>query len=131
MAGITDYESMRKVRRVLIGAALLVLGLFLGYTWPRSTAFPNAETGTVIRVSAGAHGAPITFVFRPSSGKEQNFVLASPTPWRSAAQWHAGGRPTCITPGSPKPASATIGVIAVRSTSGAPGESVVVWIECR
>ena len=133
MAGITDYESMRKVRRFFIGVALLVLGVVLGYTWPRSSAWPNSETGTVLSVRAGSGGGPITFVFRPSNGTEQHFVLASPTPWQSAppaAKWHASGRPGCVTPGSPEPVKATIGVIRIRSTSGAPGESVVVWIEC-
>jgi hypothetical protein len=133
MAGITDYESMRKLRRVIIGIVLLALGVGLGYTWPRSSAWPAAETGTVLSVNVAAHGAPITFVFRPTTGKEQQFVLASPTPWQPApaAKWYASGRPSCITPGSSVPARATIGVIGVRSTSGAPAESVVVWIQCR
>jgi hypothetical protein len=133
MAGIRDYETMRTVRRAFIGAVLLVVGLGLGYTWPRHTAWPNSETGTVLSVSAGPHGAPVTFVFRPGNRKVQRFVLASPTPWRSApptATWHATGRPDCVTPGSPETAKATIGVIDVRSASGAPGASVVVWIEC-
>ncbi len=120
----------QRLRTWLIGAVLLVVGVFVGYSLPQSSVSPKSEVGTVTAV----HGAPgsdgTKFTFRATGIKgTTTYVLENPTPWQATSKgsWHASGRVPCLAPG----ASATVGVVSVHPVGSAPGNPTVVWIECQ
>lgn len=119
----------QRFRTWLIGGVLVVIGVLVGYLLPQNTASPKSEAGTVMSVRSGASGVP-QFAFKTSGAKGSltTYALEDPTPWQAtrSGPWHTAGQPSCLTSG----AKATLGVISVHPVGSAPGNPMVVWIEC-
>ena len=119
----------QRLRTWFVGAVLVVIGVFVGYLLPQNTASPKSEAGTVTSVHASASGE-VRFAFKTTGpkGTQTSYGLEDPTPWQAkpSGPWHAGGHPGCLTTG----AKVTVGVIAVHPVGSAPGNPMVVWIEC-
>jgi hypothetical protein len=132
MAGFGDLEFMQRGRRMVLGAAMLLLGGVLGYTLPQSNASPASEAGSVLAVGNSTQDSGIMFDFKPDKGPRQRFRLEPATPWQAtpSGRWQREGRPTCVIPGSTAPTAATLGVVTARSVGSAPARSIVVWVEC-
>jgi hypothetical protein len=118
-----------RLRTWLIGAALIVVGVIVGYALPQNSVSPKSEAGTVMSVKGqlGDPAASVTFKATGASGPV-TYQLDSPTPWqsKSGATWHDGGTPSCLTSG----AKVTLGVVNVDGVGSAPGGERVIWIEC-
>lgn len=123
----------QRVRTWLIGAVLIVVGVLVGYVLPQNSASPKSEVGHVMSVhgSIGAAGAGFEFKTKGVTGLV-HYTLEDPTPWQAKPNgaWHRTGQPSCLVPGSTTPAKVTLGVISVRAVGSAPGNPMVVWIEC-
>ena len=123
----------QRMRTWLIGAVLVVVGVVVGYVLPQNNVSPRSEVGKVMSVhgSLGSAGANFSFETKGVAGLVR-YTLENPTPWqaRPSGTWHYSGQPQCLVPGSTKPVKATLGVISVRAVRSAPGNPMVVWIEC-
>jgi len=118
-----------RLRTWLIGAALIVVGVIVGYALPQNSVSPKSEAGTVVSVKGqlGNPNASLTFKTTGVSGSV-TYPLDSPTPWqsKSGATWHSSGTPACLTPGS----KVTLGVVNVDGVGSAPGGKRIIWVEC-
>lgn len=132
MAGFGDLDFMQRGRRVVVGAAMLLLGGVFGYALPQNNASPASESGSVLSVGNTTKDSGILFDFKPAKGPKQAFRLQPATPWQAkpSGHWHRTGQPTCLIPGSTTPTAATLGVVTVQSVGSAPGRLIVVWVEC-
>lgn len=123
----------QRVRTWLIGAVLIVVGVLVGYVLPQNSVSPKSEVGQVMSVhgSVGAAGAGFEFKTKGVTGLA-HYTLEDPTPWQAQpnGKWHHSGQPSCLVPDSKTPVKATLGVISVHSVGSAPGNPMVVWIEC-
>jgi hypothetical protein len=123
----------QRVRTWLIGAVLIVVGVLVGYVLPQNSVSPKSEVGQVTSVhgSVGTADAGFEFKTKGVTGLT-HYTLEDPTPWQAKpnGKWHGGGQPSCLVPGSKTPAKVTLGVISVHSVGSAPGNPMVVWIEC-
>jgi hypothetical protein len=125
--------DMQRMRGWLIGAVLLVVGVLVGYALPQNSVSPKSEVGKVTSVHGGlgSAGARIEFKAKGVKGFDR-YMLQDPTPWQAKPNgaWHNSGQPSCLVPGSTTPVTATLGVISVHAVGSAPGNPMVVWIEC-
>lgn len=123
----------QRARSWLIGAVLIVIGVLVGYALPQSSVSPKSEVGNVVSVhgSVGSAGAGFDFKTKGVTGLV-HYALEDPTPWQAKPNgiWHNAGQPPCLVPGSTTPAKVTLGVISVHPVGSAPGNPMVVWIEC-
>jgi hypothetical protein len=123
----------QRLRNWFVGAVLIVIGVAVGYALPSSRVSPKSEVGKVMSVhgSIGSPSAGITFKVKGATDLLL-YSLKDPTPWqaRPHARWHSGGQPSCLVPGSSKPVKATLGVVTVEPVGSAPGNPMIVWIEC-
>jgi hypothetical protein len=105
----------------------------VGYALPQNSASPKSEVGNVTSVhgSIGSPGAGFEFTTKGVAGVVR-YTLEDPTPWQAAPNgaWHSSGQPSCLVPGSKAPVKVTLGVISVHPVGSAPGNPMVVWIEC-
>ncbi len=119
----------QRLRTWLIGAVLIVIGVFVGYALPQNSASPKSEIGTVTAVhgTPGSDGTKFDFQAKGIKGTT-TYTLEDPTPWQgtSGGPWHGTGQAPCLAPG----AKATVGVVSVDAVGSAPGNPTVVWIEC-
>lgn len=123
----------QRVRTWLVGAVLIVIGVLVGYVLPQNSVSPKSEVGKVTSVhgSVGSAGAGFEFKTKGVTGLV-HYTLEDPTPWQAKPNgaWHKSGQPSCLVPGSKTPTRVTLGVISVHSVGSAPGNPMVVWIEC-
>jgi hypothetical protein len=124
---------MQRLRNWLIGAVLVVIGVVVGYLLPQNNVSPKSEVGTVTSVhgSMGSAGASLDFKTKGATGLVK-YTLEDPTPWQASpnGMWHNTGQPSCLKAGSKTPVKVTLGVISVKPVGSAPGNPMVVWIEC-
>lgn len=123
----------QRARGWLIGAVLIVLGVFVGYAWPQNNVSPKSEVGSVTSVTGniGSAGAGFEFKTKGVPGLV-HYTLEDPTPWQAKLNgtWHMTGQPPCLVADSKTPVKVTLGVISVHPVGSAPGNPMVVWIEC-
>jgi hypothetical protein len=123
----------QRLRNWLIGAVLVVLGVIVGYLLPQNNVSPKSEVGTVMSVhgSMGSVGASLDFKAKNVTSLVK-YMLENPTPWQASpnGKWHDTGQPSCLKAGSATPVNVTLGVISVKPVGSAPGNPMVVWIEC-
>lgn len=123
----------QRVRSWLVSAVLLVVGVLVGYALPQNSVSPKSEVGQVISVqgSVGSASAGIEFKTKGVNGLV-HYALEDPTPWQAKPNgtWHSSGQPSCLVPDSKTPVKVTLGVISVHPVGSAPGNPMVVWIEC-
>ena len=123
----------QRVRGWLIGAVLIVVGVLVGYLLPQNSVSPKSEVGRIMSVTGpiGRAGSGFEFKTKGVSGLA-HFTLEDPTPWQAKPNgtWHNTGQPSCLVPGSKTPVKVTLGVISVHPVGSAPGNPMVVWIEC-
>lgn len=118
----------QRLRTWFIGGVLVVIGVFVGYLLPQNTVSPKTEPGTITSVHQGSAGQDsFSFKAKGVTGTV-TYALEDPTPWQATPKgpWHDQGQPSCLTAG----ARATVGVISVHPVGSAPGNPMVVWIEC-
>ena len=123
----------QRMRTWFISAVLIVIGVVVGYLLPQNNVSPKSEVGKVMSVHGSIASASASLAFKIKGVKALvTYALEDPTPWQASpnGKWHASGQPSCLTPGSTKPVKATLGVISVRPVGSAPGNPMVVWIEC-
>lgn len=124
---------MDRLRNWLIGAVLIVIGVIVGYLLPQNNVSPKSEVGTVMSVhgSMGTVGASLDFKTKGVTGLVK-YMLQNPTPWEASpnGKWHNTGQPSCLKAGSTSPVKVTLGVISVKPVGSAPGNPMIVWIEC-
>jgi hypothetical protein len=122
-----------RARTWLIGAVLIVIGVLVGYALPQSSVSPKSEVGKIMSVhgTIGSAGAEIEFKAKGVTGLV-HYMLEDPTPWQAKANgvWHQSGQPSCLVPDSKTPVKVTLGVISVHAVGSAPGNPMIVWIEC-
>ncbi len=123
----------QRVRTWLIGAVLIVIGVLVGYALPQNSVSPKSEVGKVMSVqgSIGSAGAGFEFKAKGVTGLV-HYTLENPTPWQAkpSGAWRGTGQPSCLVPDSKTPVKVTLGVISVHPVGSAPGNPMVVWIEC-
>lgn len=123
----------QRLRGWLVGAVFVAIGVLVGYLLPQNAASPRSEVGKVMSVGAGigSSGAGFDFKAKGASGLV-HYTLEDPTPWQASpnGRWHSTGQPACLTPGSKTPVTVTLGVISVHPVGSAPGNPMVVWIQC-
>lgn len=123
----------QRMRTWLIGAVFIVVGVLVGYALPQNSVSPKSEVGTVMSVhgSVSSGGAGIEFKTKGVTGAV-HYALVDPTPWQAkpGGVWHLTGQPSCLVPDSTTPMRVTLGVISVHPVGSAPGNPMVVWIEC-
>jgi hypothetical protein len=123
----------QRMRGWLIGAVLIVVGVLVGYALPQNSVSPKSEVGNVMSVhgSVGSASAGIDFKTKGVAGLV-HYKLEDPTPWQAKPNgaWHNSGQPSCLVPDSTTPTKVTLGVISVHPVGSAPGNPMVVWIEC-
>ena len=121
------------MRGWLLGAVLIVVGVLVGYALPQNSVSPKSEVGKVMSVqgSVGSASAGIEFTTKGVAGLV-HYRLEDPTPWQAKPNgaWHNTGQPSCLVPDSTTPTKVTLGVISVHPVGSAPGNPMVVWIEC-
>lgn len=118
----------QRLRTWFIGGVLVVIGVLVGYLLPQNTVSPKTEPGTITSVHQGSAGQDsFSFKAKGVTGTV-TYALEDPTPWQATPKspWHEQGQPSCLTAG----AKATVGVISVHPVGSAPGNPMVVWIEC-
>jgi hypothetical protein len=118
-----------RLRTWLIGAALIVVGVIVGYALPQNSVSPKAEAGTVVSVKGQLGGPKASLTFKATGvSAPVTYPLDAPTPWqtKSGATWHSTGTPSCLTPGS----KVTLGVVNVDGVGSAPGGERIIWVEC-
>jgi len=133
MAKVADLDIAQRGKRWGVGLMMIAIGAAIGYALPQSTASPRSMTGTVTSVSKSTSRPGLQFTFKPDgSTKTVDYTLQDPTPGQQqpSATWQQIGQPSCLIPGSTKPARATLGVVTVSGVGSAPGGPVVVWVEC-
>jgi len=122
-----------RARTWLIGAVLIVIGVLVGYALPQNSVSPKSEVGKIMSVhgSIGSAGAGIEFKTKGVTGLV-HYALEDPTPWQAKPNgaWHQSGQPSCLVPDSKTPVKVTLGVISVHAVGSAPGNPMIVWIEC-
>jgi hypothetical protein len=122
---------MTRIRtRVALGAAailLLAAGFWAGKSLTTATVTPTVQTGTVVLVGTGGD----VFAIRLSGQRQPtSYGLPSTVTWRNAyGIWQEGLRPSCMAPLS-RGQRIELGVVNAAPIAGAPGNPVVVWIEC-
>lgn len=123
----------QRVRSWVISAVLLVVGVLVGYALPQNSVSPKSEVGKVMSVhgSVGSGDAGIEFKTKGVTGLVR-YALENPTPWQAKPNgtWHPSGQPSCLVPDSKTPVKVTLGVISVHPVGSAPGNPMIVWIEC-
>jgi hypothetical protein len=123
----------QRMRTWLVGAVFIVVGVLVGYALPQNSVSPKSEVGKIMSVtgSIGSTGAGIEFKTKGVTGLV-HFALEDPTPWQAkpSGAWHSTGQPSCLAPDSKTPVKVTLGVISVHPVGSAPGNPMVVWIEC-
>jgi hypothetical protein len=123
----------QRVRTWLIGVVLIAVGVLVGYVLPQNSVTPKSEVGKIMSVhgSVGSAKAGFEFQAKGVSGLV-HYLLEDPTPWQAKpnAAWHSTGQPSCLVPDSTTPVKVTLGVISVHAVGSAPGNPMVVWIEC-
>jgi hypothetical protein len=118
-----------RLRTWLIGAALIVVGVIVGYALPQNSVAPKSEAGTVLSVKGHLGNPTASLRFKPTGATGPvTYPLDSPTPWqpKSGATWNTSGTPACLTPGS----KVTLGVINVDGVGSAPSGERIIWVEC-
>ena len=111
---------------VIVMVALLLGGFWAGISYPRSSAEPRVVEGIVQQVSLGDHA----FLLRPNgSATPDSYQLGSVAAWEAGGAWHEGGIPSCMSPLS-HGQKIKMGVIDSQPSQGAPGGSIVAWVEC-
>lgn len=126
-------DMQQRVRTWLVGAVLIVVGVLVGYLLPQNAASPKSEVGKVMSVGASIGNSDAGFIFKAKGVTGLvHYPLEDPTPWLASpnGRWHYSGQPSCLAPGSSTPVTVTLGVISVRPVGSAPGNPMVVWIEC-
>src|ERR1022692_1824521 len=132
MAGFADLDVIQRARRLGVGAVMLVLGGVVGYALPQSNASPSSEVGSVMSVGNTTTDAGLRFSFTPDKGKPQPLRLQDATPWQKTpnGRWYPHGQPACLAAGQTTPVKVTLGIVTARAVGSAPGEPIVVWVEC-
>jgi hypothetical protein len=123
----------QRMRTWLIGAVLIVVGVLVGYALPQNSVSPKSEVGKIMSVTGTIGSAGAGFEFKTKGVKGlAHYTLEDPTPWQAkpSGTWHNTGQPSCLVPGSKTPVKVTLGVISVHPVGSAPGNPMVVWIEC-
>jgi hypothetical protein len=123
---------MQRGRRVVVGAAMLIIGGVAGFTLPHSNASPGTEKGFVVSVGNAPANADLRFEFKPVKGAKETFRIQPATPWRKSpgSNWIYKGEPSCLVPGSVTARPVTIGVVNTSTVGSAGGRTIVVWLEC-
>lgn len=123
----------QRFRTWLVGAVLIIVGVLVGYALPTNSVSPKSEVGNVMSVSGsiGSANAGLEFKTKGVHGLV-HYMLENPTPWQATPNgtWHNTGQPSCLQPGSTTAVKVTLGVISVHSVGSAPGNPMIVWIEC-
>ena len=123
----------QRARTWLIGAVLIVVGVLVGYALPQNTVSPKSEVGFIMSVHGSIASASAGIEFKTKSVQGLVYYsLEDPTPWQAQPNgtWHKSGQPSCLVPGAITPVKVTLGVISVHPVGSAPGNPMVVWIEC-
>jgi hypothetical protein len=106
---------------------LVAAGFWAGKSLTTATLTPAVQTGTVALV--GINGDEFAIQL---DGQRQltSYGLPSDVTWRDAyGIWQDGTRPGCMAPLS-RGQRISFGVVSVAPVADAPGNPVVVWIEC-
>jgi hypothetical protein len=126
---VADMQA--RLRTYIVGAALIVLGVLVGYLLPQNSVTPKSETGVVMSERGSTSKSAAVFTFK-TKGLTPNplYTIEDPIQWqrKKNGPWSDRGLPSCLTQGS----KVTIGVISVRPVSSEPANSssMVVWVEC-
>ncbi len=119
----------QRFRTWLIGAALIVIGVIVGYALPQNSVSPKSEVGTVTSVHGSMGGTNANVQFKAKGATSSvTYPLDAPTPWqpKSGAPWRTHGQPSCLAAGD----KVTLGVVNVDGVGSAPGGERIIWVEC-
>ena len=111
-----------------LAAALLASGGFwTGRSLTTPTVTPLVAAGTVGLVGGGSG----EFTFRRAGTSQfTSYALPGTLTWRdSYGTWHDSGPPACMKPLT-RGQHITLALVNAAPVAGAPGEPVIVWIEC-